>query len=105
MCSTSTQNAAAPDSDEEDDLSQLQVIEQKLLAHDPTFTAQETHASMATQRSALMSAFRPSYNEGDIEGVSLLLTYEKSRTNHGQATREFISIPNDGGYARHIFHQ
>ncbi|KAF8816730.1 chromatin remodeling complex subunit [Phlegmacium glaucopus] len=61
-------NTAAPDSDEEDDLSQLQAIEQKLLAHDPTFTAQQTHASIATQRSALMSAFRPSYNEGDVEG-------------------------------------
>ena len=67
------QNTAAPDSDEEDDLSQLQIIEQKLLAHDPTFTAQQTHASITSQRSALMSAFRPFYNEGDIEGMSLLL--------------------------------
>ncbi|KAF8168439.1 chromatin remodeling complex subunit [Crassisporium funariophilum] len=61
-------NTAAPDSDEEDDFSQLQAIEQKLLTFDPTFTNQHTHASIITQRSALMSAFRPSYEEGDIEG-------------------------------------
>ncbi|KAF8972586.1 chromatin remodeling complex subunit [Flammula alnicola] len=61
-------NTAAPSSDEEDDLTQLQAIEQKLLTHDPTFTNKHTHASITTQRSALMSAFRPSYEEGDIEG-------------------------------------
>ncbi|KAF9523637.1 actin-related protein Arp5p [Crepidotus variabilis] len=61
-------NTAAPSSDEEDDMIQLQIIEQKLLTHDPTFTLQNTHASIATQRSALMSAFRPSYEEGDVEG-------------------------------------
>ena len=76
------QNTAAPDSDEEDDLSQLQVIEQKLLAHDPTFTAQQTHASITTQRSALMSAFRPFYSEGDIEGASWLSTTRKHRTKY-----------------------
>ena len=71
------QNTAAPDSDEEDDLLQLQAIEQKLLAHDPTFTAQQTHASIASQRSALMAAFRPSYNEGDVEGSSFLLIQKR----------------------------
>ncbi|TFK28342.1 chromatin remodeling complex subunit [Coprinopsis marcescibilis] len=58
----------APSSDEEDDITQLQVIENKLLAHDPTFTDQNTHAFLTTQRSALLSAFRPTYEEGDIEG-------------------------------------
>ncbi|KAF8876485.1 hypothetical protein BD779DRAFT_1613295 [Infundibulicybe gibba] len=53
---------------EEEDLVQLQIVEQKLLTHDPTFTTQETHASIASQRSALISAFRPSYEEGDVEG-------------------------------------
>jgi len=38
------------------------------LAYDPTFTHQHTHASIATQRSALISAFRPQYEEGDVEG-------------------------------------
>jgi|SRR5882762_3156529 hypothetical protein len=61
------QNIAA-ESDEEEDLNQLQAIEQKLLAYDPTFTLQHTHASIATQRSALISAFRPQYEEGDVEG-------------------------------------
>ncbi|KAJ3510443.1 hypothetical protein NLJ89_g4666 [Agrocybe chaxingu] len=61
-------NTAAPSSDEEDDIAQLQVIEQKLLQHDPTFTNQHTHASITTQRSALITAFRPIYEEGDIEG-------------------------------------
>lgn len=63
-------NTTAPSSDEEDDMTQLQTIEQKLLTFDPTFNAQQTHASIATQRSALMSAFRPTYTDGDIEGYS-----------------------------------
>ena len=62
-----SQNIAA-ESDEEDDLVQLQTIENKLLAHDPTFTLQHTYASIASQRSALISAFRPQYEEGDVAG-------------------------------------
>lgn len=61
-------NAAAVSSDEEEEFNQLRIIESKLLMHDPTFTAQHTHASITSQRSALMSAFRPQYEEGDIEG-------------------------------------
>ncbi|TFK38658.1 actin-like ATPase domain-containing protein [Crucibulum laeve] len=61
-------NTAVESSDEEEDLNQLQAVEQKLLQYDPTFTPQETHASIASQRSALISAFRPLYDEGDIEG-------------------------------------
>ncbi|KNZ80015.1 Actin-like protein arp5 [Termitomyces sp. J132] len=61
-------NTAAPSSDEEEDLNQLAIVESKLLAHDPTFTLKETHASITSQRSALISAFRPIYEEGDIEG-------------------------------------
>lgn len=66
------QNTAAPSSDEEDDLANLQVVEQKLLAHDPTFTEDHTHASLSSQRSALISAFRPQYEEGDIEGYYVM---------------------------------
>lgn len=62
-----SQNTAA-ESDEEEDMAQLQAVEHKLLAHDPTFTHQQTHASITTQRSALISAFRPQYEEGDVEG-------------------------------------
>ncbi|KDR69890.1 hypothetical protein GALMADRAFT_145269 [Galerina marginata CBS 339.88] len=47
-------NTAAPSSDEEDDLSQLQLIEQKLLTHDPTFTNKHTHASIAIQQPILL---------------------------------------------------
>ncbi|PPQ97040.1 hypothetical protein CVT26_001298 [Gymnopilus dilepis] len=65
-------NTAAPSSDEEEDLEKLQIIEQKLLTHDPTFTTKHTHASITSQRSALMSAFRPSYGEGNIEGAMRL---------------------------------
>ncbi|TFK76616.1 actin-like protein Arp5p [Pluteus cervinus] len=61
-------NTAVASSDEEEDFSQLQAVEQKLLAFDPTFTPHETHASIASQRSALMTAFRPPYEEGDVEG-------------------------------------
>ncbi|KAF8554536.1 actin-like ATPase domain-containing protein [Imleria badia] len=63
-------NTAAPSSDEEDNYNQLQIIESKLLQYDPTFTTQHTHASLSSQRSALLSAFRPLYEEGDIAGNS-----------------------------------
>ncbi|KAK0469867.1 chromatin remodeling complex subunit [Desarmillaria tabescens] len=73
-------NTAAPSSDEEEDLIQLQLIEQKLLAHDPTFTAQHTHASITAQRSALLTAFKPVYEEGDVEGNTRIhLNTEKWR--------------------------
>ncbi|KAF7986150.1 hypothetical protein HWV62_38522 [Athelia sp. TMB] len=58
----------AAESDEEDDLIQLQTVEQKLLSYDPTFTLHNTHAAITTQRSALIAAFRPQYEEGDVEG-------------------------------------
>lgn len=64
----STQSMAAGSSDEEEDLVSLQTVEQKLLAYDPTFTLEHTHASLTSQRSALMQAFRPQYGEGDVEG-------------------------------------
>jgi hypothetical protein len=65
------QNTHAQSSDEDDDMQQLQAIEQKLLAHDPTFTIEDTHASISTKRSALLAAFKPLYEEGDIEGRPL----------------------------------
>ncbi|KAI0762343.1 hypothetical protein C8Q74DRAFT_1289737 [Fomes fomentarius] len=61
-------NNAAASSDEEDDMASLQAVEQKLLAYDPTFTQEHTHASLTSQRSALMSAFRPQYDESDVPG-------------------------------------
>lgn len=64
------QNTAAESSDEEEDMLNLQTVEQKLLTHDPTFTEEHTHASLTSQRSALMSAFRPQYDEGDVAGKS-----------------------------------
>ncbi|KAN0138657.1 hypothetical protein V8E53_003645 [Lactarius tabidus] len=62
------QNTGAPSSDEEDDLTQLQTVENKLLTHDPTFGIEQTHAALSSQRSAFMSAFRPQYIDGDVEG-------------------------------------
>ncbi|EIW86258.1 chromatin remodeling complex subunit [Coniophora puteana RWD-64-598 SS2] len=61
-------NTAVESSDEEEDYSQLQTIENKLLAHDPTFTLAHTHAAITSQKSAMLSAFRPPYEEGDVEG-------------------------------------
>ncbi|KAI0258664.1 actin-like ATPase domain-containing protein [Gloeopeniophorella convolvens] len=61
-------NTTAASSDEEEDLSQLQAVEQKLLAHDPNFGVEHTHAALASQRSAFMDAFRPQYPDGDVEG-------------------------------------
>ncbi|VDC01788.1 unnamed protein product [Peniophora sp. CBMAI 1063] len=62
-------NTAAPSSDEEDDLTTLATLESKLLAHDPTFTPTQTHASLSTARSLLLSTFRPLYNEDDARGA------------------------------------
>ncbi|KAJ7051209.1 actin-like protein Arp5p [Mycena amicta] len=61
-------NLAAPSDDEEEDMIQLQTIESKLLAHDPTFTLQQTHASLTSKRSELISTLRPIYEEGDVAG-------------------------------------
>ncbi|PCH33044.1 chromatin remodeling complex subunit [Wolfiporia cocos MD-104 SS10] len=61
-------NTAAPSSDEEEDLANLQTVEQKLLQYDPSFTTEHTHAALSAQRSALLSAFRPQYDDGDAEG-------------------------------------
>ncbi|KAH9977560.1 actin-like ATPase domain-containing protein [Russula compacta] len=61
-------NTAAVSSDEEEDFTQLQTVEQKLLTHDPTFGIEQTHAALSSQRSAFMSAFRPQYIDGDVEG-------------------------------------
>ena len=66
-----SQNTNAPSSDEEEDMANLQVVEQKLLEHDPTFTQEHTHASLSAQRSALLSAFKPQYDDTDIEGASI----------------------------------
>lgn len=72
---TGAQNTAAESSDEEEDLVSLQTVEQKLLAHDPTFTLEHTHASLTSQRSALMQAFRPQYDEGNVEGEPQLPSF------------------------------
>lgn len=66
-----SQNTNAPSSDEEEDMANLQLLEQKLLEHDPTFTQEHTHASLSAQRSALLSAFKPQYDDTDIEGASI----------------------------------
>jgi actin-related protein 5 len=67
------QNLQVASSDEEDELQQLQEIEEKLLAHDPTFTVENTHAVMASQRSALLTAFKPDYDESDFAGETTRL--------------------------------
>ena len=58
---------------------QLESLEQRLLLHDPTFTDGDTHAALTNRRSALISAFRPDYPEGDIEGpTSYLISITQS---------------------------
>jgi len=63
-------NAAAVSSDEEEDFARLDVVEKKLLTHDPTFSAEHTFSSINSKRSALISAFKQPYAEHDIEGTS-----------------------------------
>lgn len=79
------QNIAAPSSDEEDDLVQLSNLEQKLLQHDPAFTNADTHAAVTSRRSELMSAFRPEYEDGDVEGTpfTCLCGYRSSDSQKG----------------------
>jgi len=40
-----------------------------------------------------------------ISKVRFLLLQKQTQTNYRQATPEFISTPNDGGYAKHSFHR
>jgi hypothetical protein len=75
------QNTAAASSDEEEDLMQLNAVEQKLLAHDPTFAIEDTHAALTTQKSALITAFRPQYPEGDNEGSFVNTQYHQNLTS------------------------
>jgi len=56
-------------SDEEDDITQLQAVEHKLLTHDPSFGIEQTYVALFSQRSAFMSAFRPQYVDGDVAGI------------------------------------
>ncbi|KAG8690577.1 Nuclear actin-protein involved in chromatin remodeling [Ceratobasidium sp. 423] len=60
-------NIAVESSDEEDDLQQLALIESKLLQHDPTFTPAHTYASLKHQKSALLNAYRPSYEQAELD--------------------------------------
>jgi actin-related protein 5 len=61
-------NTAAASSDEEEDIARLEAVEQKLLAHDPTFLQEHTYSSISAKRSELITAFRPQYEEGNVEG-------------------------------------
>ncbi|KAJ4465494.1 hypothetical protein C8J55DRAFT_566202 [Lentinula edodes] len=84
-------------SDEEEDLAQLQQIEQKLLTHDPTFTNQHTHASIVSQRSALLNAFRPVYEEGDGAGNTRIhLTTERWRVCEAWFTPSIAGVDSAG---------
>ena len=44
-------------------------LEQRLLQYDPDFTTADTHAAITSRRSELISAFRPEYEDGDVEGL------------------------------------
>jgi len=73
-------NTTTVSSDEEDDFDQLKIVEQKLLQFDPTFTIEHTHAAISSQRSALLSAFKPVYEDGDLRGNARIhLTTERWR--------------------------
>lgn len=59
-------------SDEEEDFARLDVVESKLLAHDPTFSSELTYSSINSKQSALLSAFKQPYPEHDAEGTVLV---------------------------------
>ncbi|KAJ3784869.1 chromatin remodeling complex subunit [Lentinula aff. detonsa] len=84
-------------SDEEEDLAQLQQVEQRLLTYDPTFTTQHTHASILSQRSALLNAFRPAYEEGDVAGHNRIhLTTERCRVCEAWFTPAIAGVDSAG---------
>ncbi|KAF8605000.1 actin-like protein Arp5p [Ceratobasidium sp. AG-I] len=58
-------NVAVESSDEEEDTNQLTLLESKLLQHDPSFSPAHTYAAIKQQKSALLTAFRPSYDHPD----------------------------------------
>ncbi|KAF8624818.1 hypothetical protein AX15_005705 [Amanita polypyramis BW_CC] len=90
-------NTANASSDEEEDLNQLQIIEQKLLAYDPTFTKQHTHASITSRRSALLTAFKPTYEEGNVEGNTRIhLNVERWRACEPWFTPSMAGIDSAG---------
>jgi len=53
---------------------QLQIIEQKLLAHDLRSQANTLIASIMSRRSELLTAFKPAYEEGNLEGFLSLFS-------------------------------
>lgn len=44
------------------------MIEKQLLEYDPTFSLEQTYASVSTATSKLLAAFRPGYSEVDARG-------------------------------------
>ncbi|KAG9104142.1 Nuclear actin-protein involved in chromatin remodeling [Ceratobasidium sp. 370] len=60
-------NITVESSDEEEDTQQLILLESKLLQHDPSFTPAHTYAALKQQKSALLNAFRPSYDQPDLD--------------------------------------
>ncbi|KAI0048851.1 actin-like ATPase domain-containing protein [Auriscalpium vulgare] len=90
-------NTAAVSSDEEDDLVQLQAIENKLLSHDPTFSAEQTHAALTSQRSALISSYRPQYEDGDVEGLARVhLSTERWRVSEAWFSPTMAGVDSAG---------
>ena len=61
-------NLGAPDESEEEDIARLSAIEKQLLDYDPTFSLEQTYASVSTATSKFLAAFRPGYSEVDARG-------------------------------------
>jgi hypothetical protein len=74
--------------DEEDDLTQLQTVENKLLTHDPTFGIEQTHAALSSQRLVFMSAFWLQYIDALIACIVSTAETELLPEVHYNALRE-----------------
>jgi len=64
-------NGNASSSEDEDQIN-LASVEARLLTHDPNFALNQTFASLTAKKSALMTSFRPPYEDGDVEGAHRL---------------------------------
>ncbi|KAF8323091.1 actin-like ATPase domain-containing protein [Clavulina sp. PMI_390] len=67
---SASENLDVPSDDEEDDLAALANLESKLFTYDNTFSYADTYEGISSRQSALMTAFRPRYPEGDAEGAN-----------------------------------
>ncbi|QRW05037.1 chromatin remodeling complex subunit [Ceratobasidium sp. AG-Ba] len=75
------------------------LLESKLLQHDPSFTPAHTYAAIKQQKSALLNAFKPSYEQSDVDPNPNTTT----RTRDIEGEHRYTSMLSDGVCPRYGF--